>query len=59
MSVIISKCMSKNGKPYVCLRVNEVIVTFDIMTICRVANISPNVLEIMGVGEVIDIIKLS
>lgn len=59
MSVIIAKCKSKKGNTYVCLRVNQVIVTFDIMTICRVANISPNVLENMGVGDVIDITKLS
>lgn len=57
MTVIIVKRLSKKNTEYVALVVNGVIVTFDTMTICRVANISPRTLDDLRVGDTINLME--
>lgn len=55
MTVRIVKRLSKKGTPYVCLMINDVIVSFDLITICKVGNVSPVFVESMTVGDTFDI----
>lgn len=55
MKAYITKKISKKGTSYCCLVVNEIIVSFDTMTLCKVGNLSPNVLSSLNVGDVIEV----